>query len=68
MVRIVIKQGEDFKNALKRFRKACEKEGVIKDMKRCMYYESKGEKRRRAKLRSLKNITKEGNKESNNLY
>ena len=59
MVRVVVREGEDFKNALKRFRKACEREGVMHDMKKYMFYESKGTQRRRAKLRSIKNHEKE---------
>lgn len=59
MVRIVVRDGEDIKNAVRRFRKVCEKEGVIRDMKKYMFYESPGERRRRAKMRSKKNIEKE---------
>ncbi len=33
---------------LKRFKKLCQREGLIRDMKRCSYYEKPSERRRRA--------------------
>jgi len=43
---------------LRRFRKLCEKEGLIRDMRRNMAYEKPSEKRRRDKIRNIKRIQK----------
>lgn len=59
MVKIAIRDNEDLKNALRRFRKACEKDGVIRDMKKYMHYESPGQRKRKEKMRNKKNKEKE---------
>ncbi len=57
-VRIEIRNKENITSALKRFKKACERAGVIRDMRRTEYYEKPSVKMRRRKLRSLINIKK----------
>lgn len=53
MIKIYVHDGENIQNALKRFRKACEKEGLAKDIKRHEYYETKSQRnRRKRKLNS----------------
>lgn len=47
MIKIKARGGESIHQMMKRFKKMCEKEGVIKDIKRQSYYEKPSEKRRR---------------------
>jgi len=46
--------GESIEQMLKRFKKMCEKEGLIKDVKRKSYYEKPSEQRRRRRRKSAK--------------
>ena len=47
MLKIRARSGESVQQMIKRFKKLCEKEGLIKDMKRNAYYEKPSEKNRR---------------------
>ncbi len=47
MIKVKSRGNETVDQMLHRFKKLCEKEGVIKDMKRVSYYEKPSEKRRR---------------------
>jgi small subunit ribosomal protein S21 len=47
MIKIKSRGGETAEQMLRRFKKACEKEGLTKDIKRIAYYEKPSEKRRR---------------------
>lgn len=47
MIKVKLRGNETAEQMLKRFKKACEKEGLTKDMKRVAYYEKPSEKRRR---------------------
>ncbi len=47
MIKIRARSGESIHQMMKRFKKMCEKEGLIKDIKRQSYYEKPSEKRRR---------------------
>lgn len=51
MIKVKLRGNESAEQMLKRFKKACEKEGLTKDMKRVAYYEKPSEKRRRSKSR-----------------
>lgn len=44
---------------LKRFKKLCEKEGLIKDIKRTSYYEKPSERRRRRLRKSEKRVIRD---------
>ena len=46
-IRIKSRQNESVGQMLRRFKKLCEKEGLIRDMKRNAYYEKPSEKNRR---------------------
>ena len=52
MIKIRSRSGESIQQMMKRFKKMCEKEGLIKDIKRQSYYEKPSEKKRRAKRKS----------------
>ena len=47
MIRVKSRGNETAEQMIRRFKKACEKEGLTKDMKRVAYYEKPSEKRRR---------------------
>lgn len=48
IIRIRKRGNESIEQMLKRFKKLCQREGLIRDMKRCSYYEKPSERRRRA--------------------
>ena len=60
MIKVKSRGNETAEQMLRRFKKACEKEGLTKDIKRVAYYEKPSEKRRRRirKPRPLKMGTK----------
>ena len=47
MIRVKSRTGESVQQMIRRFKKLCEKEGLIRDMKRVAYYEKPSEKNRR---------------------
>src|SRR5271163_1843114 len=47
MIKVKSRGNETAEQMLRRFKKACEKEGLTKDIKRIAYYEKPSEKRRR---------------------
>ena len=52
MIKVKLRGSESAEQLLKRFKKACEKEGLTKDMKKNAYYEKPSEKWRRRGKRS----------------
>ncbi len=52
MIKVKARSGESIQQMMKRFKKMCEKEGLIKDIKRQSYYEKPSEKRRRRARRT----------------
>ncbi len=59
MIRIEARSGEPLEKTLKRFKKACEKEGLAKDIKKVAYYEKPSDKMRRRMRNQIKRINKE---------
>ena len=61
---IKIKEGESFENALRRFKKQCEKAGILSEIRKREHYEKPSVKRKRkaiaARKRALKKMKKEG--------
>ena len=47
MIKIIARAGESIQQMVKRFKKMCEKEGIIRDIKKQNYYEKPSEKKRR---------------------
>ena len=56
MAKIEVKQHENLKDALRRFKKICDHEGIISRSRRRNFYEKPSEKRRREAIERLKNI------------
>lgn len=44
---VIVREEESFEKAMKRFKKACEKAGIISDMKRHQHFEKPSERRKR---------------------
>ncbi len=59
VIRIKSRGNESIDQMLRRFKKLCEKEGLIKDVKRTSYYEKPSEKARRKDRKSLKRAQQE---------
>jgi small subunit ribosomal protein S21 len=47
MAHITVKEGESYENFIRRFRRACERAGIPKEMKRREFYEKPSQKRKR---------------------
>ena len=54
MIKVKSRAGESIQMMVKRFKKMCEKEGLIRDIKRNSYYEKPSEKTRRARKKSAR--------------
>ena len=50
---VIVKDDEPFEKALKRFKKSCEKAGIISDMKKHQHFEKPSERKKR-KLNAAK--------------
>ena len=59
MMKITPKPYEKIGVTLRKFRKLCEREGLMRDIRRNAVYEKPSEKKRREKLRTIKRIQKE---------
>jgi len=46
-----VKEGESFENAMKRFKKQCEKAGILSEIRKREHYEKPSVKRRRRRWR-----------------
>ena len=55
MIRVKVRMNESLDQLLKRFKKACEKEGLTRDIKRTAFYEKPSEKRRRQQRQLIRN-------------
>ena len=54
MIKVKTRGNESIHQMIKRFKKMCEKEGLVKDIKRNSYYEKPSERRRRSKRKSVR--------------
>jgi len=62
---VKVRENESFDNALKRFKKQCEKAGILSEMRKREHYEKPSIKRKKkalaARKRAVKKMRKEGN-------
>ena len=56
MLRVRSRAGESVQQMIRRFKKLCEKEGLIRDMKRNAYYEKPSVKNRRRMRRAQRTM------------
>ena len=54
MVKVRPRGNESIQQMLKRFKRLCQREGLIRDMKRHAYYEKPSERKRRAFRKSVR--------------
>ena len=54
MIKVRSRAGESVQQMVKRFKKMCEKEGLIRDIKRNSYYEKPSEKNRRRRRKAAR--------------
>jgi small subunit ribosomal protein S21 len=54
MIKVKAKGNESVEQMVRRFKKMCEKEGLVKDIKKNSYYEKPSERRRRRARKSAK--------------
>ncbi|OYD14179.1 30S ribosomal protein S21 [candidate division WOR-3 bacterium JGI_Cruoil_03_51_56] len=47
MAGIIVKEGESYESFMRRFRRICEKAGILRDVKRREFYEKPSEKKKR---------------------
>lgn len=58
VVKLRVRSGESIQDAVRRFRKLCERSGLRKEMRRKAYYEKPSERRRREELKRLNKARK----------
>jgi small subunit ribosomal protein S21 len=51
---VLLRDGEDFDRALKRFTKKCERDGVLTELRKRRFYEKPSIKKRRKSIESIK--------------
>jgi len=59
MTGVIVRPGESFEKALRRFTKTCEKSGILSDVKKNQRYEKPSEERKRKRNAAVRKSTKE---------
>lgn len=59
MIKVRPRGNESVQQMLKRFKRLCQREGLIRDMKRHSYYEKPSERKRRQARKSIRKIEME---------
>ena len=62
MTGVRVKEGESFENAMKRFKKACEKAGILSEVRNREHYEKPSVKRKKKALAAKKRALKKNRK------
>ena len=57
-----VKEGESFENAMKRFKKQCEKAGILSEIRKREHYEKPSVKRKKKALAAKKRALKKARK------
>ena len=55
---VKVKEDESFENALRRFKRKCEKSGILSELKKRQHYEKPSAKRKRKMLAARKKLMK----------
>ena len=58
LTRVIVEPDESFENALKRFKKQCEKAGLLSEFKKRQHYEKPSVRRKRKALAARKKATR----------
>ncbi len=56
MVDVKVREGESIEEALRRFKKECERDGILREIKRREFYESPSMRRKRKLSESIRRI------------
>ena len=59
VIRVKARGNEPLEKLMRRFKKKCEKEGLIRDIKRSSYYEKPSERKRRKERKAIKRVAKQ---------
>ncbi len=59
MVKVRPRGNESIQQMLKRFKRLCQREGLIRDIKRHSYYEKPSERKRRQLRKSVRKVEKD---------
>ena len=51
---IIVHVVTNIEKALRKLKKTCEREGIVRDLKKKMYFEPRPQKRRKSKVRAIK--------------
>ena len=57
---VKVRDNENIENALRRFKRVCEKSGVLSDVKNSLFYEKPSEERRRKLKAAKRKILRDG--------
>jgi len=60
---VKVRENEHFDAALRRFKRACEKAGILSDLRRREYYEKPTQERKRKKAAAIKRQLKKSSRE-----
>lgn len=63
MPSVKVRENEHFDAALRRFKRACEKAGILSDLRRREYYEKPTQERKRKKAAAVKRQLKKSSRE-----
>jgi small subunit ribosomal protein S21 len=58
VIKVAIRTGESSEKFLQRFKRICSKEGVLKEIKKRVYYEKPSERKRRREKELKKSVKK----------
>lgn len=58
MTKVIVKEGESFESALRRFKKQCEKSGIIAEIRKREHYEKPSVKRKKKSIAARKRAVK----------
>lgn len=59
MPSIKVRESDSFENALRRFKKQCEREGILSEVKKREHYEKPSLRKRKRQLLLVKKLSKE---------
>ena len=65
MPTVKVRENEHFDAALRRFKRACEKAGILSELRRREYYEKPTQERKRKKAAAVKRELKKSSRETN---
>ena len=63
-----VKEDESFENALRRFKRKCEKSGILSELKKRQHYEKPSEKRKRKAIAARKKVLRKLAEERRTSY